>query len=196
MHKETSRVLEFWFGEPESLQAIKKWWKKDPEFDAHIQTEFGDLLERAKAGKCEAWTETPEGKVALIVLLDQFSRNIFRDQARAFDADPQSLEISLGLIDAQEDQNLTPLKRWMAYMPLMHAEDLDMQNLCIQKFKDLIPEVSNQDEKSAIESGLDFAIRHRDVILSFGRFPHRNEILSRPSNAEEQNYLSKEGSGF
>jgi uncharacterized protein (DUF924 family) len=181
-------VLEFWFGSA-PLQARPEWFRKDAAFDETIRQRFGALVDRALAGPL-GWSATPEDRLAEIVVLDQFPRNLFRGEARAFAGDARALRLALDLIDSGDHLQLAPLQRWFAYLPLEHAEDLALQDRCVALFEALARDATGFD------SALDYARRHRDVIARFGRFPHRNAALGRVSTAEEVAYLGQPGSGF
>lgn len=181
-------VLDFWFGPP-PLGSRAEWFRKDPAFDDTIRQRFGPLVDRAlEAGL--AWGPAPADRLAEIVVLDQFPRNLFRGQARAFAGDARARALALALVDDGGHLALHPLQRWFAYLPLEHAEDLALQDRCVA----LIGALAAADPAHA--SALDYAERHRDVIRRFGRFPHRNAALGRPSTADEVAYLATPGSGF
>jgi uncharacterized protein (DUF924 family) len=183
-------VLEFWFGpldEQGHVDAahVSRWWKKDPAFDAEVRSRFGALHEAVLRGERDRWLTTPRGRLAFIVVLDQFSRNMFRDSARAFAGDARAVEIALDGITAGVDGQLAAHERGFMYMPLMHSESLAVQDRCIALF-----EAAN-DAGSA-----KFAERHRDIIRRFGRFPHRNAVLGRQSTNDELAFLAQPGSSF
>jgi uncharacterized protein (DUF924 family) len=175
-------VLAFWFVETPPRQ----WFAKDAAFDGLVRDRFHRLTRQALAGELDAWSTEPPGGLALVLLLDQFPRQIWRDTAMAFAGDPQALSLSLravelGWLEAEPDQ----ARRQFWLMPLMHAEDLAVQEAALPLFERLA------DPRSA-----DFARRHRDVIARFGRFPHRNAALGRVSSAEELAFLQTPGSRF
>ena len=181
-------VLEFWFGPPP--HAVRaEWFRKDPAFDAAIRTRFGDALDSALAG----WTHDPDGAVhdalAHVMLLDQFTRNVFRDTARAFAGDRQALATAIAVVDAGRDAGLDRFERWFLYMPFEHAEDLSMQQRSIELFGRLGDETGD----AAL---LEWAEKHAAVIRRFGRYPHRNAILGRVSTPEEAAFLREPGSRF
>jgi uncharacterized protein (DUF924 family) len=185
LHKQ---ILDFWFGEPGTAEygtSREIWFKADADFDAEIQRLFREDLERAGAGAHDAMVETPEGALALIILMDQFSRNIFRGTPRAFEFDPKALAIARGSVDTGHDQAVEAFKRGFLYLPFEHSEALADQDRSVALFTGLGDEVM-----------LDYAIRHRDVIQRFGRFPHRNAILGRESTPEELAFLEQPGSSF
>jgi uncharacterized protein (DUF924 family) len=184
----TADVLAFWFGPP-PLAARAEWFRKDPAFDEAIRARFGDDVDAAIDGRLPA-PEDLDAVLARLILLDQFARNLFRGQARAFAGDPAALALALDLIERGGDRALHPLQRWFVLLPLEHAEDLAVQDRSCALFAALAAE--NPDFNGA----LDYAERHRDVIRRFGRFPHRNAALGRESTAEEMAYLATPGSGF
>jgi uncharacterized protein (DUF924 family) len=184
------QVLNFWFGalgSAEDGQVRAVWFKKDAAFDAGISTRFGTVLDEALATGMPNWQATPHGRLATLVLLDQFTRNSFRGEPRSFAGDALALPLALDLLT---EKGFTPLERWFALMPLEHAEDLELQQRVVTEFEAL----AAIDKR--IDGALDFARRHRDVIQRFGRFPHRNAILGRASSAEELAYLAQPGAGF
>jgi uncharacterized protein (DUF924 family) len=188
-------VLEFWLGssdgETPPPEVRKRWWTKDPAFDREIRERFGDLHERACAGELDGWTESPRGTLALVILLDQFSRNLHRGNPRSWSSDDKTQSIVEGALERGLDQQLAPYERLFLYMPLMHAEDLGAQVRCIEKMKELA-ETAGQD----FAGNVDYAKRHHAIIERFGRFPHRNEILGRHSTDEEKEFLTQPGSSF
>ena len=184
-------VLNEWFGAPGSAedgQIQAKWFRKNPDFDRQLQQRFGAGIDDALAGGLRDWDDTPWGLLARVLLLDQFTRNTGRDTPRAFAGDALALEAALALIPRWQD--LGPLQRWFALMPLEHAEDAALQARCVREFEAL----AAQDARLA--DALDYARRHEAVIRRFGRFPHRNAILGRESTAEERDYLAQPGAGF
>ena len=185
------QVLNFWFGalgSAEDGQVRAVWFKKDAAFDAEIATRFGWLLDAALSTGLPAWHATSHGRLAAIVVLDQFTRNSFRNEPKSFAGDPLALPLALDLLSNAEA--FTPLERWFTLMPLEHAEDLALQDRTVGEFEALAA------VDPRIAGALDFARRHREVIQRFGRFPHRNAILGRPSSAEELAFLAQPGSGF
>lgn len=186
-------VLDFWFlprADAQYLRARREWFDKNPAFDALIAERWGGLVEQAGAGGLLDWESQPEGALARIILLDQFPRNMWRDTPQAFAMDPQALAAALRLLEQGGDRALAPMQRVFAYLPLEHAEDLAMQELCVALYQDL----AQQAPETA--DNLDYAVRHRDIIARFGRFPHRNRILGRASTPEETAFLAQPGSGF
>jgi uncharacterized protein (DUF924 family) len=186
-------VLDFWFGEPGSAEygtVRKMWFHKDEAFDARLRERFGALLDAACAGELDAWAATPEGAVALLIVLDQFSRNCHRGTPRAFAADERALAIARQLVASGADRALpTPQHRVFAYLPFEHAESMDVQRESLRLFGELKAE-------PACEGYYDYAVRHADVIERFGRFPHRNAQLGRASSEAELAFLREPGSSF
>jgi uncharacterized protein (DUF924 family) len=186
-------VLDFWFGPCSGtapLQARDVWFRKARAFDSEIRERFGAAIEAALAGGLRAWEASPAGALARILLLDQFTRNAFRDTARAFAGDAQALATARALVAAGGDRQLVPMQRWFVYMPFEHAEDPAAQDESVRLFTEL------SQTASGFESALDYALRHRDVIRRFGRFPHRNALLGRDSTESERDYLRQPGAGF
>ncbi len=175
-------ILTFWFAETRPRQ----WFAKDPAFDALVRDRFLGLTQQALAGELDAWSPAATGGLALVLLLDQFPRQIWRDTAMAFAGDPQALALSLqaverGWLEAEPQQARQEF--WL--MPLMHAEDLAVQEAAVPLF-----------ERFCDPRTIDFARRHRDIVARFGRFPHRNAALGRVSTAEELTFLQTSGSRF
>ena len=177
-------VLEFWF-----TQDRKAWFAKDPEFDARIRARFLALYERARAGGLTAWAQEPKSCLALVIVLDQFPRNMFRGDARAFATDAAARDAARVLLDHGWDKELAPVERMFAYLPFEHSESLADQERCVALMSDLasFPETADLAR---------WAEAHLAVIRRFGRFPHRNAALGRPSTPEETAFLTQPGSGF
>ncbi len=189
----TRAVLDFWFLPPDhpGHGAFRpEWFRKDATFDAAIRERFGAAVEAALNTTLDA--ESDETLLARILLLDQFTRNIFRDTPRAFAGDPQALSIATALVTAGRDKNLSPFQRWFAYLPFEHSESPLEQERAVALFAGLRREMKT----AAFDSAYDYALRHREVIARFGRFPHRNAILGRESTAEEIGFLAQPGSSF
>ena len=181
-------ILEFWFGpSPHATRDI--WFRKDPKFDAEIARRFGIAVEAALRGEHREWTATPHGTLARVVLLDQFTRNIFRDAPRAFAGDEQALAMASAAVDTGFDRGLDHYERWFLYMPFEHAEDLCAQERSLALFGALASELGDP-------GALQWAEKHAAIIRRFGRFPHRNAILGRASTAEEVAFLRQPGSRF
>ena len=174
-------VLSFWFEEIEQSQ----WWKKDIAFDQLIKERFGHLHQ--KAVKCELyeWRKTAKGRLAEIIVLDQFSRNIFRDSSLAFSNDSLALALAQEAVSAKADLELSAVENSFLYMPYMHSESLAIHNVALNLYR-----------KNGIESNYDYEVKHREIIEKYGRYPHRNGILGRASTSEELEFLKTPGSSF
>lgn len=192
MQEDWQDVLDFWFGAPDSPQhgrARAEWFRKSDAFDAAIRTRFAATYEAAVRGDLAHWRAQPLSALALVIVLDQFPRNMFRGAARAFAADSLALDVARHMVAHAYDQTLKPVERHFVYLPFEHAEDLAMQHESVRLFETL------RDDPHSAEA-LDYAYRHRDIIERFGRFPHRNVILGRPSTSEELKFLQQPGSSF
>jgi uncharacterized protein (DUF924 family) len=186
-------VLDFWFGAsdaPEYGATRKEWFVKDREFDAQVRERFFEHHKRALAGELDDWQGTPEGLLALIVTLDQFPRNMFRNQAEAFASDALALHYARRMVERGWDEELLPVMRSFVYLPFEHGESLALQKASVALFERLVLADPKLDDMLA------YARRHFDVITRFGRFPHRNQALGRDSSADEIAFLSKPGSSF
>jgi uncharacterized protein (DUF924 family) len=181
-----SEILDFWFGGAPS-EHRKQWFEKDVEFDTRC-ARFKAAIRHARSGHYDHWACTPKGALALIVLLDQLSRNVFRGSAEAFAADPHALELARRAIANGLDRTLTPLERMFVYLPFEHAETMEDQIESVRLFETI--------REALGAKSMDYAHRHLDVIRQFGRFPHRNAVLGRTSTTEEEAYLARHGSGF
>lgn len=178
MHAE---VIQFWFTEIEP----KSWWIKDEAFDLLIQQRFGKLHQQANAGELFGWRDSAEGSLAEIIILDQFSRNIFRNQAAAFASDPLALALAQTAIAKGFDKELPETKRSFLYLPFMHSESVFIHTIALQLYESL-----------GLDRNLEFERRHKSIVDRFGRYPHRNVILGRVSTAEELTFLQQPGSSF
>jgi uncharacterized protein (DUF924 family) len=189
-------VLDFWFGVPGTAdfgRASERWFKRDDAFDALIEQRFGATLAAARRGECDSWQDTPLGALALVIVLDQFSRNTCRGSAQAFAADAQALEAARRLIATGAHLMLpTPEHRAFAYLPFEHSESLADQHESVRLFAALARETGQTGNGSYV----DFAYRHEAIIERFGRFPHRNAVLGRQSTDEELAFLRGPGSSF
>jgi uncharacterized protein (DUF924 family) len=186
-------VLDFWFGAPGSSthgHPRAEWFRKSDAFDAEVRKRFGPLIERALRGELRAWDAGPEEALARILLLDQFTRNAFRDSPRAFAGDALALAAARAMLASAQDAALLPVQRSFVYLPFEHAEDLAAQDESVRLFTRLV------DAAPALADTLAYANRHRAVIARFGRFPHRNAVLGRASTAEELAFLVEPGSRF
>jgi uncharacterized protein (DUF924 family) len=181
-------ILGFWFGPAPHVER-REWFRKDANFDAEIRARFGATIGAALDGAFADWTATPHGALARVVVLDQFTRNAFRDTARAFAGDALALTTARTVVDAGRDRTLDRFERWFLYMPFEHAEDADAQERSLALFGALAAETGEP-------GNLEWAERHATIIRRFGRFPHRNVILGRRSTPEEIAFLREPGSSF
>ncbi|MEO1889499.1 MAG: DUF924 family protein [Cycloclasticus sp.] len=178
MHQQ---ILKFWFEELTPSQ----WWVKNEQLDQLITDRFSDI--HAKASQCELfeWRDTAEGRLAEIIVLDQFSRNMFRDSPLSFANDSLALALAQEAILFGADKELSPVQRSILYLPCMHSESLKIHEVAMLLY-----------QKNGIESNLTFEIKHKEIIEKFGRYPHRNIVLGRTSTKEEIEFLKQEGSSF
>ncbi|MAX32801.1 MAG: hypothetical protein CME72_07030 [Halomonadaceae bacterium] len=174
-------VIDFWFEE----LSPKQWFAKDEALDTLIEKRFESAWEAARRGELAAWRSTPEGRLAEILVLDQFSRNMYRDRPMAFAQDAVALVLAQEAVAQGADRALTTRQRPFLYMPYMHSESLLVHEDALRLF-----------DQPGLEENLRFEHRHRDILLRFGRYPHRNAILGRESSAEELAFLEQPGSGF
>lgn len=209
------RIREFWFGksltgslpghaEPASQAIALKlrhdlWFESDPqalaEQDEVIRSQFLDVLERATRGELDGWADSPRRRLSLIILLDQFPRQIYRGTAQSFAYDPAAVALTLSGMQLAADGALNLVERLFFYMPLQHAEATEVQDESVGAYKRLVTE-SPAELRSVFEESLEYAEKHRAVIRQFGRFPHRNKILGRENTPEEAMYLKKGGETF
>ncbi len=181
-------VLAFWFGD-ERGHARPEWFRKDAAFDDEIRARFGELHGAASRRERDSWRMSPEPMLALVIVLDQFSRNLYRGDARAFAQDAHARECAKEAIARGDDLALLPVERQFLYLPLEHSEDPRDQEECVERMRSL-------DAFEETRGLSDWAVRHRDIIRRFGRFPNRNAALGRDSTAEEVEFLRQPGSGF
>jgi len=185
-------VLDFWFGregDPGYGEFREAWFRKDPEFDAEVTSRFADLYEQAASGGLDGWREEAASCLALVIVLDQFPRNMFRGDGRTHATDGKALEVSRYAVDNALDRELPAFQRMFLYMPFMHGEDIEDQRRSVELFERLANEPGGPDVVS-------YAVAHRDIVERFGRFPHRNAILGRQTTPEEAVFLTTEGSSF
>jgi uncharacterized protein (DUF924 family) len=176
-------ILDFWFGPPPHA-ARATWFRKDPAFDAKITERFGAAVDTALHGGFRDWTTNPRGTLARVLLLDQFTRNLFRESPRAFAGDADALATSAAAIDRGDDRALDHFERWFLYMPFVHAENLAAQERSLVLFGALAAE-------SGERGNLEWAEKHAVIIRRFGRFPHRNAVLGRASTAAELEFIQR-----
>jgi len=193
---EIDDVLDFWFGALDDdgradATHRSRWFSKDPAFDREIGERFAAVREAILAGEREAWLEGARGSLAYVIVLDQLSRNMFRDSPEMYAADDLALATASRSIESGFDRDVALGQRPFFYLPLMHAENLEQQNRCVALFEALAAE-----HPEPFSGNLQYAIVHRDVVARFGRFPHRNEILGRPSTPEEVAFLDGGGPRF
>ncbi|MEW6495150.1 MAG: DUF924 family protein [Cyanobacteriota bacterium] len=189
---QANEILEFWFGKPDDKdygKSRKKWFIKNPEFDQEVRSHFFPDYQKAAAGELDDWQETALSCLALIILLDQFPRNMFRGQPQAFATDPQALAYAKHAVEKGFGQELLPIQRQFIYLPFEHSENIVDQRQCVELFSTL-------KDSPECASGVDYAYRHIKVIERFGRFPHRNKILGRETTPEEAEFLQQPGSSF
>ena len=196
MNPDIAAIHDFWFGPLDDAgmcgaERNALWFQSSPETDEQLRRHFGALVEQALAGELDHWADSDDGLVALVLLLDQFTRNLYRDTARAFAGDEQALALSQANIASGHYQRLPAIHQAFLYMPLEHCEDLEVQEECVTLFEELAAITGN----SLLANFTRYAAAHRDVIARFGRFPHRNAVLGRDSSDAELEYLQTHG-GF
>ncbi len=170
------KVLEFWFTEA----GPRYWFTRDAAFDAKIKSRFADLYEDAANGRLDGWADRPDSALALVILLDQFSRNLFRKSPRAYAMDQRALGVARKAVERGFDRDMPSERRRFFYMPFMHSEDLAAQKRCIELFR----------EMGDAEQSLEYAHAHMKIIERFGRFPYRNKTLGRRNTPEEESWLN------
>ena len=193
-------VLSFWFMEeqlsaPQIDKRMDTWFGEDDLFDLECKKEFADDVAAASAGKLDHWAHRPTGRLALILLLDQFRRNIYRNTAAAFEKDNRALKLCVEGAMQKKDQGLTPIQKAFFYMPLQHAESRKVQAKSVDLFQRLAAAVSPT-YRETFETIAQFAELHRDIVEQFGRFPHRNKLLGRENTPEEVEYLAADSPSF
>jgi uncharacterized protein (DUF924 family) len=193
-------ILSFWFKEqqlsaPQIDRRMDIWFGEDPVFDEAIKAEFEDDIEEASQGKLNYWAEEPRGRLALILLIDQFRRNIHRNTAKAFSHDKLALKLCVEGAMAKKDKSLTPIQKVFFYMPLQHAESAKVQAKSVELFNKLAESVSPTFQETFLTVA-QFAELHKDIIDQFGRFPHRNKLLGRENTPEEDEYLAGDAPDF
>jgi uncharacterized protein (DUF924 family) len=186
-------VLAFWFGEPaktteEYGRKIRRWFMGGAALDAELRERFESLVERAIAGELGEWTATARGRLALILLLDQFTRSIFRDEPRMYAGDARAQTLAVEGLDRGIERELSIEERQFLLMPLLHAESLALQERCVIAMAALAADAADF-QKSSVQMGVEQSRKYRDIIARFGRFPHRNRALGRASTPEEDAFL-------
>lgn len=193
-------VLDFWFGRPGSAAEIAArqgtlWFAKSEAHDRAVSEQFSDTLVAATSGQLDHWAHTPSGRLALIIVFDQFPHHIHRDRPQAFATDQRALALALEALAAHEETQLTPIERVFLYLPLEHAESNELQTLSVSLYEKLAADAADS-ERAVFADFLKYARSHRDVVARFGRYPHRNEVLGRPSTPDETEFLKQPGSRF
>ncbi len=193
-------ILSFWFMEkalsaPQIDGRMDIWFGEDSVFDEQIAKEFSDDIDKASDGKLDHWAHEPKGRLALILLLDQFRRNIFRNTPEAFEKDPAALKLCVEGAMEKKDKGLTPIHKAFFYMPLQHAESRKVQEKSREVFQRLADAVSPT-YKETFETIAQFADLHADIVERFGRFPHRNKLLNRDNSTEEEEFLAGDSPSF
>ena len=196
-------VLDFWFAQTrisgttlaELAARSAVWFGSSPGFDKAIESRFGELPAQGLRGELDDWIARPDATVALLIVLDQFPRNLYRQDSRAFDCDARALEIAGACVAAGHDQLVTPVEATFAYLPFEHAEKLDAQDRSVSLYEALARRV-DVSVRDRFESFTEYARRHQRIIVRFGRFPHRNQVLGRESTPEECAYLESGGESF
>lgn len=196
----TEDILDFWFGKATDAKRVAQqqnplWWSKNAAIDAEIRTRFEPRLLALAAEAPGAAPATARDRLARIVLFDQMPRNMYRGTPAAFATDPLARQLALAALDTSDEAALRPIERVFLYMPLEHAEDRALQAESVARYHAL-RDAAPDDERPLFQGYLDFAIRHRDIVERFGRFPHRNALLGRPSTPEEIEFLQQPGSSF
>ena len=202
MENSPEKVLEFWFGDIEDLNQVTeariyKWFLRDGNFDEQVKLNFESELQKALEGQYDHWKNTPKGTLALIIMLDQFPRNTYREDPRAYAFDQKALETCLEAIEKKFDLELLPVERLFVYLPMEHSEEIAMQDKMLEKsmeIKEGIPD--NPTLLKNVELWIDFAYKHKVVIEKFGRFPHRNAALGRETTEAEKKWLEEYPRGF
>lgn len=194
------QVLAFWLGEldREGLASAEKkalWWRKDPSFDAEVLATFGETWSALMRGAHDDWRREPRSLLAYVIVLDQFSRNMFRGKAQAFAGDGRALAAAREAVERGDDRALIGHERLFLYMPFMHSESLATQEQSVALFTAFRDEASGR-LREELAQNVDYAQRHRDVVARWGRFPHRNQVLDRTSTAEELAFLQEPNSSF
>lgn len=193
-------LLDAWFGTPtpDGLppeDRSTRWFRGGPAFDEELRARFGALHAQALTGALDGWAATPRGGLALLILLDQLSRNLGRGTAAMFAGDDRALALARGMVERGDDRAVGPFERAFVYMPFMHSEALADQERCVALFEALGADTAGP-VRARMEYNLGFARAHRDIVARFGRFPHRNAMLGRPSTDEERDFLTQPGSSF
>lgn len=195
----SEEILSFWFGELEGPHDVgpnaKMWWMKDAALDAQIRDRFAVHVEKAAAGDYDGWLDAPRSTLALVILLDQFSRNIFRDSPKAWENDARAQALTFDAISRGHDRELATVERQFLYMPLLHSEDLALHERMAALLHDTLAEVP-EGAREAFAGWARSLAQHTEIVRRFGRYPHRNAVLGRPSTEAEEAFLKTPGSSF
>ena len=184
-------ILDFWFGREGETgygEFRDAWFHKNEDFDREVTSRFGDDYEKAAAGDLDGWREEARGTLALVIVLDQFPRNMFRGDGKTHASDAKALETAEYAVERALDRELPALQRMFLYMPFMHSEDIETQRRSVELFRRL--------KEEGGPDVTEYALGHRDIVERFGRFPHRNAILGRETSPEESEFLTQSGSSF
>lgn len=193
-NNDISRILDFWF-KPD--QDVKLWFVLSPDFDDQIKQNFGNLVEQACGSSLDHWsTDSPTGALALLILLDQFPRNIYRGHPNSYASDSKAVDIAIKAIARADDRKVEGMQPSFFYLPLMHDERLVSQIACVSLYEGLVGRCEEGKVMEFANTGLEMAKKHRDVIARFGRFPSRNGVLGRESTVEEKDFLERNPGGF
>jgi uncharacterized protein (DUF924 family) len=199
MDARADEVVSFWF-EGDAKARMARWFTRSPTLDEEIRQRFGPLIDSALRGELDAWTATPRGSLALVILLDQLTRNVNRGSPASFAGDARAHAVSDSLRASGRDRELDWDERYLALMPTMHAEDVEAQRRGVAAFRALLAEATtaglDEDGLGVLRSAVDYAEKHRVIIERFGRFPHRNRVLGRTSTPDEIEFLKQPGSSF
>ncbi len=200
MHTEALKVLNYWFGALDQTpewygRKMRLWFMGGKAVDDEIRTQFGALVEDAETGKLDDWKNSPKECLALLVLLDQFALNIYRNEARGYRCSEAAIPLARHLLAKRWNSLLSPAENIFVYMPLEHSESMEDQETCLAGFEEMLRQ-SPMELKEIMQGSLDYAERHRKVVKRFGRFPHRNEALGRKSTEEELKFLASSEAPF
>tara|TARA_B100002051_G_scaffold232660_1_gene231457 strand:+ start:299 stop:907 length:609 start_codon:yes stop_codon:yes gene_type:complete len=194
-NQRVDEIIKFWFGRVEetivpSENRARIWFSEDPEVADIIKADFQEDISRAQEGEYDSWQESARGQLALILLLDQFPRHVYRETPRAFDSDDVALKVCMQGLDKEQDHNLSLIERVFFYFPLLHAENLDYQERSLENYR-VLSELAFSETRVIFDSFLKFANHHYSIIQRFGRFPQRNQALGRGSSPVELAYLAE-----
>lgn len=196
-HEKQREILDFWFG-GDSLHELDRsdvWFGKATALDNQIRARFGERVESAGTGAFDDWAKTAQGALALILLLDQFPRNIYRGDAKSFAFDERARRIAENALDRGLDSKLSVIERIFLYLPFEHSEDLAAQDRAVELYTRLAAD-AEPDERAIVDQALEYASLHRAIISRFGRFPHRNDLIGRETSPEEREFLKTPNSSF